>query len=477
MEKSQVNLENLGEKTIFDRKVNKKVYTKNESGITLIVLVISIVIIIILSAIALNFVFGENGILTKTEQAKEVTKIAELTEELEMEKGDVQVNNNGKVTLEQYIEHLLEKNIITEDDILETEDEDVKNIVLEDHYEFLLEEINGNDVKITYKGKITLLTVSFDSNGGSECEPIRVSYQSEYGELPEPTKEGYTFAGWYTEEENDNGTGEQIFSTSILTEMEDRTLYARWTVNSYTITFDSNGGSACGSIQVNYKESFGNLPTPTRTGYTFAGWYTEESNNNGTGTQVTSSTVLEEPKDTTIYAQWTINSYTITYVMNGGTNNSSNVTRANYGTTVTLYNPTRSTCTFNGWYTDSSMTNKVTSVTLTGNITLYAKWSHSSSCYGTVTQYHQLHRNRSSTDNYNMPNGCPYPGHTNCSVQDVTFTYYYTCGSQTHTFGETYRFTVCNDNGYVFNESGTDWYDVYPNGYPCNNHTELKCGF
>ena len=119
---------------------------------------------------------------------------------------------------------------------------------------------------------------------------------------------------------------------------------------------------------------YGTMPTPTRAGYTFGGWYTGE---NGTGTKVDENTVLTNTSDHTLYAKWTANTYTISYNLNGGTKGSSAPTSGTYGNTVTVSNPSKTGYTFNGWTvsgTGASMSG--TSLTIgAGNITLTANWT------------------------------------------------------------------------------------------------------
>ena len=114
------------------------------------------------------------------------------------------------------------------------------------------------------------------------------------------------------------------------------------------------------------------LPTPSRTGYTFKGWFTAQSG----GTKITTSTVFED--DTTVYAQWTANTYTVRFDINytGGTNPTSQT--VTYGSTYgTLPKPTRSGYTFMGWYTalnGGTLIRNGTMVSTASNHTLYAHW-------------------------------------------------------------------------------------------------------
>ena len=122
-----------------------------------------------------------------------------------------------------------------------------------------------------------------------------------------PIREGYTFTGWYKEAECTNkvSEGEYIPTANI-------TLYAKWTVNSYTATFNSNGGTTANpsTITKQYGAQLGTLPTTSRAGYTFTGWFTEVVG----GTQVTE--ITQVTGHTTYYAHWTANNYTITYDQN-----------------------------------------------------------------------------------------------------------------------------------------------------------------
>ncbi len=219
------------------------------------------------------------------------------------------------------------------------------------------------------KWKANNYKVTFNANGGSVgTSNITVTYDSAYGTLPNPTRSGYTFKGWYT----DVAEGTLITNTTIVSTAKDHTLYARWTPNIYTLTYNNNGGTGCTSKSVTYNSDYGTLCTPTRTGYTFLGWYTAASG----GTKVTQTSTVTTAQDHTIYAQWKANTYTLTYNNNGGTGCTSKTVTYNssYGTLCT---PTRTGYTFLGWYTAVSGETQITqatTMTSTQNHTVYAQW-------------------------------------------------------------------------------------------------------
>lgn len=228
----------------------------------------------------------------------------------------------------------------------------------------------------TYYAKWTanIYTVTYDAKGGTiENESNYTSYTYGIGlTLPTPTRPGYTFGGWY---EDSTCTGTKVTSISN-TETGNKTYYAKWTANSYTVTFNTNGGgTAPASISVTYDSTYGTLVTVSRTGYSFDGWYTAASS----GSKVESDTKVTTDGNHTLYAHWTAKTYNVTYNKNSGTiANESSYTKYTYGTGLTLPTPTRTGYTFGGWYENSNLTGTaVTSIstTATGAKTYYAKWT------------------------------------------------------------------------------------------------------
>ena len=118
----------------------------------------------------------------------------------------------------------------------------------------------------TYKAKwkINQYTITFDTDGGSEINAITQDYNSDVTAPANPTKTGYTFVEWQR-----NGAAESIPSKMP---DENRTYKAKWKINQYTITFDTDGGSAIAPITLNYGAAVTKPANPTRSGYNFVSW-------------------------------------------------------------------------------------------------------------------------------------------------------------------------------------------------------------
>ena len=135
--------------------------------------------------------------------------------------------------------------------------------------------------------------VTFETNGGSAVASQTIVDNGTATTPTEPTKEGYTFAGWYTDTDC---TVEYNFSGVVTKNI---TLYAKWTVNTYTVTFNTDGGSAVDSQTVNYNSTATTPTEPTKTGYTFAGWYTDAGCTNSY------DFLAAVTESITLYAKWT----------------------------------------------------------------------------------------------------------------------------------------------------------------------------
>lgn len=220
------------------------------------------------------------------------------------------------------------------------------------------------------------LTVTFNKNGGNTPSQASksVTYGAAYGTLPTCTRTGYTFAGWYTAASG----GTKITSASTVSVTANQTLYAHWTANTYTGTFDLRGGKIGGSGENQTKtETFDSAwvfpADPTRAGYTFAGWYTAASG----GTQVTGETIYSTAGPQTLYARWTGNTLTCSFDARGGTVSPAGKSVVCGETYGALPAPARSGYRFLGWfptiYSEEAVTD-ATPVTATGDHTIYARW-------------------------------------------------------------------------------------------------------
>jgi uncharacterized repeat protein (TIGR02543 family) len=156
--------------------------------------------------------------------------------------------------------------------------------------------VDGGYTSPTWYGYNTYseLTLSFNTDHGSAAPADQALNDGSAATAPtDPTRDGYTFDGWYTAA---TGGDKWNFDTDVVT--DDTTLYARWTANRATLTFDSEGGSRVGALTVNIGSAAVAPTAPTRAGYTFHGWYTSASG----GDKWSFADAISG--DTTLYAQW-----------------------------------------------------------------------------------------------------------------------------------------------------------------------------
>ena len=153
-------------------------------------------------------------------------------------------------------------------------------------------------------------TVALDLQGGTGgTSSVTATYDSAMPSATAPTRTGYTFAGYYT---SPNGGGTQFYDENMVSvsywniTTNPSTLYANWTANTYTLNFDvQNGDALSPSTQsVTYDAAYGTLPTPTRYGFAFKGWYTTPNGGSETDTEVLTSDIYSIDGDQTIYAHW-----------------------------------------------------------------------------------------------------------------------------------------------------------------------------
>lgn len=241
----------------------------------------------------------------------------------------------------------------------------------------LFDWINVGSVSLSAK---TSYTVSYNANGGSGAPSSQTKWHGETLTLSstKPTRTGYTFQGWGT---SASDTTADYAAGGSYTANSGTTLYAVWKANAYKVTFNANKGTTpTESKSVTYDSTYGDLPTPTRTGYTFNGWYTAASG----GTKVTSSTKVTITAAQTLYAHWTANTYKVSFDSNGGSGSMSQQTHTyDESKNLTANAFTRTGYTFVNWNTKKDGTGtsysnnasvKNLSSTSGAVVTLYAQW-------------------------------------------------------------------------------------------------------
>ena len=209
------------------------------------------------------------------------------------------------------------------------------------------------------------------------------AYESSRGSvtLPTLTKNGYSFDGWRLN--STSGTLYSAGSSFKLSSGTSCTMYGDWSVNTYKITFNENGGSSVNDITYDITDTIA-MPSTSRNGYTFAGWKPSSSSGNwSSNTSYGTGNYFNMYGTVTMVAQWRLNTYTITFDENGG--NSVNNISYNITSTITLPTPTRSGYSFQGWKPSSSVGNWSSGTTyaagsrsgMYGNVTLVAQWRDS----------------------------------------------------------------------------------------------------
>ena len=255
-------------------------------------------------------------------------------------------------------------------------------------------------------------TVTYNANGGvASKETDTATYDSEFT-LASVERTGYTFDGWYS--------GTTKYVSGIWKTTEPISLKAKWTANTYKISYDANGGTISNAQQSVTYDSAYTLKEPTRTGYTFLYWaYNGEEFTSGTWNLVSSVTLV---------AEWRANEYTVTYNANGGECDMPSDT-VTYDATYTVPTTTRVGYTFDGWYNGNTEYFGGTWRTA-NNVTLTAKWIAHTNIPYTVNHYLQNIEDDSYTfdstqdftgtsDDYVTPSVNTYTGFTSPTAQTV----------------------------------------------------------
>ena len=242
--------------------------------------------------------------------------------------------------------------------------------------------------------------ITYNLNEGTlpDGYPTTYTYESAVT-LSNPSKTGYTFTGWTGSNGNTPSTSVTIAQYSH----GDKSYTANWTANQYTVTIDQQGGDGGSeSATATYDAAMPDLTMPTKTGYTFDGYYTET---NGGGTKYynadgTSANNWNIASDTILYAKWTANEYTVTLDMQGGDSGSESATATYDAAMPDITVPTKTGYTFDGYYTetngggtkyynaDGTSANNWNIVSAT---TLFAKWTIPTGTCGTSAMWEYDH--------------------------------------------------------------------------------------
>ena len=195
-----------------------------------------------------------------------------------------------------------------------------------------------DNITLTAKWGSVNYTISYNLNGGENATGNPVGYISDQSvTLLAPSRTGYTFIGWTC----DGQTTPQKQVTIPHGSVGNKTFTANWTPNTYTMTFDAKGGTVNpSSMTVTYDASF-TLPTPVWPGHTFSGWYN--------GNTKVGDGICRFLENTTLTAKWDSIEYTISYELNGGTNDPANPSTFVSDVDVVLKAPSRVGYTFTGW--------------------------------------------------------------------------------------------------------------------------------
>lgn len=244
----------------------------------------------------------------------------------------------------------------------------------------LLEPDTGNKFK-WYSGRWHLkevgtysavkFTITFDKGDASAVDPAskEVTYDAAYGDLAETTYTGYELVGWFWDEAT---LLNELKATDIVVIEGNATVYPKFSPIEYDITYDLDGGvNGDNPATYDIETATITLAAASKAGYTFGGWYSEDTFENAV-TEI----ALGSTGDKTLYAKFTAIEYDITYNLDGGTNGANPATYTIETATITLADATKEGFTFLGWFSDAGLTTEVTEISLgsTGDVTLYAGW-------------------------------------------------------------------------------------------------------
>jgi uncharacterized repeat protein (TIGR02543 family) len=199
-----------------------------------------------------------------------------------------------------------------------------------------------SDLVLYAKWEAIIFTISFETNCDLTTSNISEPFETEIS-LPDLERIGYTFDGWFTDEEL---TNEIILSKMPTVNMS---LYAKWTINQYTITFKEDGGTLIDDIIADYGSPIVEPSDPIKEGHTFDGWYTY-----GEFLEIYEFTTMPA-ENVTLHAMWTLNAYSVNYRYEN--NEIFKTETYNYGSDLLEpEQPVRAGYNFIGWYKNNELT-------------------------------------------------------------------------------------------------------------------------
>ncbi|MBQ0064830.1 MAG: InlB B-repeat-containing protein, partial [Firmicutes bacterium] len=225
------------------------------------------------------------------------------------------------------------------------------------------------DLQLYANWILTPYQITYVLGGGKNSANNPDQYnKSQHILLEDPTKNGYTFDGWYTNSTFKTANNEIVEGSTGV-----KKFYAKWILNKYSISYEMDGGinSAKNPKTFTVNQAY-TLYSPTKTGYKFGGWYTDPAFTNKI-TSIKKGTF----EDLTLYAMWIPNSYTITYFLDGGVNSLNNPGQYTCEDHIVLEAPVKEGFEFAGWYKEAKWINPVEGIDVgsSGNKVLYAKWN------------------------------------------------------------------------------------------------------
>ena len=226
----------------------------------------------------------------------------------------------------------------------------------------LLDAPISSDMSVYAKFNAIKYDITYNLDGGTHDNPLSYTIEDNIT-LSDAEKTGYSFVGWYKESD---------FQTEITNIVEgtigDLELYASFSINQYSITFDSDGGSAVSTISQNYNTVVSKPQEPIKAGCEFLGWFEENSQTEYIFDKI-------EARNVELKAKWQTQSYNIVYNLDDGTNGN-NPTTYTVEDEITLLTASKTGYEFIGWFTDSAYNNEVSTIAIgtTGDIELWAKF-------------------------------------------------------------------------------------------------------